>query len=106
MVIRTRLRAILFPLALYAVSGVVSSYFIWHADNGERGAKARAAYKTKIKELRGELAELESERSLIETRVRMFQSDAVDADLLDEEARAQLGRANRNEIVVVFPTDH
>ena len=103
MVIRTRLRAILFPLALYAVSGVVSSYFIWHADNGERGAKARAAYKTKIAELRGDLARVRAERALIETRVRLFQSDAVDTDLLDEEARSQLGRAHRNEIVVALP---
>ena len=103
MVVRTRARAILFPLALYAFSGGVSSYFIWHADNGERGAKVRAAYKAKIQELRGELDQLKAERALIQTRVRLFQSDAVDADLLDEEARRQLGRANRNELVIALP---
>ena len=48
MVIRTRLRAILFPLALYAVSGGVGGYFVWHAINGERGLKTRVAFKARI----------------------------------------------------------
>ena len=36
MVIRTRLRAILFPILLYAVSGTIAGYFVWTAVNGQR----------------------------------------------------------------------
>ena len=61
MVIRTRLRAILFPLALYAVSGGVGGYFVWHAINGERGLKTRVAFKARINDLGKELAELRDE---------------------------------------------
>jgi cell division protein FtsB len=103
MVIRTRLRAIVFPLALYAFSGGVTSYFIWHADNGERGAKARIAYKQKIKGLEAELADLQARRQAMQLQVRQFQTDSVDRDLLDEEAHRVLGRAHRNELVVALP---
>lgn len=100
MVIRTRLRAILFPLALYAVSGGVGGYFVWHAINGERGLKTRVAFKARINDLGKELAELREERGKWERRVQMMQTNSVDRDLLEEEARLALGRLNRNEVVI------
>jgi cell division protein FtsB len=103
MVIRSRLRAIVFPLALYAFSGGVTSYFVWHADNGGRGLKAKAAYKEKITALRAELADLRAQTAAIERKVSQFQSQSVDRDLLDEEARAVLGYADRNEVMVALP---
>jgi cell division protein FtsB len=104
MVIRTRLRAVLFPLALYAFSGGVTSYFIWHADNGERGSKARIAYKHKIKGLEADLAALREERQAMQLKAAQFQTDSVDRDLLDEQAHRVLGRAHKNELVVSLPT--
>ena len=42
------------------------------------------------------------ERGKWERRVQMMQTNSVDRDLLEEEARLALGRLNRNE-VVIFP---
>ena len=103
MVIRTRLRSILFPLALYAFSGGVSAYFVWHADNGDRGLKDKAIYVEKIQALGAELAELKAEREALQLRVGQFQINSVDKDLLDEQTHRILGRAHRNEMIVTLP---
>lgn len=100
MVIHTRLRAFLFPLALYIVSGSIGGYFVWHAINGERGLKTRVAYKARIAELKTELAGLFETRAAWERRVGMMQTASVDRDLLEEEARMALGRSSRNEVVI------
>ncbi|HEY8579384.1 MAG TPA: septum formation initiator family protein [Beijerinckiaceae bacterium] len=103
MVIRRRLRSILIPLALWATSGTVSSYFIWHAVNGNRGLKAKMAYRAEVRELHAEQAELRAERAGFERRVAMLRAEAVERDILEEEARVQLGRVHRNDVVIFLP---
>lgn len=103
MVVRTRLRAFLIPLALYAVSGVVGFYFIWHVQHGQRGLEAKIAFKTELRGLQSELAELKAEHTRWDRRVAMMQTDAVDRDLLEEEARLELGRIQKNELLVYLP---
>ena len=44
MAVRTRARAILFPIVFYLVLGVASGYLVWGASQGERGLKAKAEY--------------------------------------------------------------
>ena len=100
MVVRTRIRAILYPLLLYALSGVASSYFLWTAVNGDRGLKTKAEYKVKIAALRNDLAGLKEERVLWEHRIALMRSEAVDEDLLDEEARTKLDYADPRDLVV------
>jgi cell division protein FtsB len=103
MVVRTRLRAFLIPLVLYVVSGAVGSYFIWHVQHGQRGLEAKIAYKAKLRSLEAELADLKAEHARWDRRVAMMQTDAVDRDLLEEEARLELGRIQKNELVVMLP---
>jgi cell division protein FtsB len=103
MVVRTRLRALLIPLVLYAVSGVVGSYFIWHVRHGQRGLDAKIAFKTELRSLQQELADLKAERTRWDRRVTMMQTDAVDRDLLEEEARLELGRIQKDEMMVYLP---
>jgi cell division protein FtsB len=103
MVVRTRLRAVLIPLALYAVSASVTTYFVWHAVNGGRGLRAKDEYRVKIAQLNDKLASVLAERTLLERRVEMMRSDAVDRDLLEEEARTVLGRVRKSELVIFLP---
>ena len=103
MVIRTRLRAILIPLVLYAISGAAGSYFIWHVQHGQRGIEAKIAFKAKLRSLEAELAGLRADHAAWDRRVAMMQSDSVDRDLLEEEARLELGRIQKNELVVMLP---
>ena len=100
MVIRRRLRSILLPLLLYAVSGGVSSYFIWHAVNGERGLKTKEEYRGQMARLIVENGELRAERDQLDRRVSMMRAEAVERDILEEEARIQLGRVHKNDVVV------
>jgi len=100
MVIRRRLRAIFFPLALYCVSGGIGSYFVWHAANGERGLKTNDEYEQKIAVLGAELKQLRAERASWTHKIDLMRGKVVDRDLLDEEARHLLGVAQKNELVI------
>jgi cell division protein FtsB len=103
MVIRRRWRAIVFPIFLYAVSGSVTSYFVWHAVNGDRGLKTQDEYHAKMDRLTGELSDLRAERASWERRIAMIRAEALDKDLLEEQARVMLGRVHKNELVIMLP---
>ena len=100
MVVRTRTRAILAPIAFYVILGVASGYLVWGAWNGERGLKTKAEYSNQMQDLGAELRGLQAQRQSWERRVALMRSDAVDRDLLDEEARAVLDRVGKNDLVV------
>jgi cell division protein FtsB len=101
MVVKTRLRAFLIPLALYGVSGLVVAYFVHHAQSGSRGLETKRALKIEVAKLDDELKELKLERDDWEHRVAMFRSESVDRDLLDERARYVLNRLHRNDVVIM-----
>ena len=104
MAVKTRVRAILFPIAFYLVLGVASGYLVWGASKGERGLKAKAEYDAEAAQLQVELAQLQGERERWRRRVDSMRSEAVDRDLLDEEARAVLDRVGKDD-VVIFTAD-
>jgi len=98
-----RARAALYPLLLYCISGSIGGYFVWHAVNGERGLKTNDEYEHKIATLRDELESLRAEHSIWNQRIALLTGPVIDRDLLDEEARALLGRVNRNDLVILLP---
>jgi cell division protein FtsB len=100
MVVRTRARAILYPILFYVVLGVASGYLVYGAWNGERGLKTKAEYANQTQTLDAELQALQNEHQAWRHRVALMRSDAVDRDLLDEEARAVLDRVGKNDLVV------
>ncbi len=100
MVVRTRLRAILFPIVLYALSGGTSAYFIQTALNGERGLKTKDDYKRQIFALRQDLDRLKTEREHWQHRVTLMRSDALDRDLAEEQARFKLDYVDPRDLVV------
>jgi len=104
MAVKSRARAILFPIAFYLVLGVASGYLVWGASKGDRGLKAKAEYDAEAAQLQVELAQARDERGRWRRRVDQMRSEAVDRDLLDEEARAVLDRVGKDE-VVIFTTD-
>jgi cell division protein FtsB len=100
MVVRTRLRSIVLPIALYLVLGVASAYLVWGASNGEHGLKAKEEFDAEAIQLKAELARLKTERAGWELRVASLRPESVDRDLLDEEAHALLDRVSRDEVVI------
>ncbi|MGE3246125.1 MAG: septum formation initiator family protein [Beijerinckiaceae bacterium] len=103
MVIRRRLRSFMLPLALYAVSTPVTGYFLWHALNGERGLKTRALYEEKMRERIAEAGMLAREKKSLEQRIALMRAQAVDRDILDEQARVQLGMVDAADVVIFLP---
>jgi cell division protein FtsB len=103
MVVYRRIRATFFSLALYFLSGSIGTYFVWHAVNGERGLKTKDEYERKIAALTGELDGLKAEHALWSRRIAQLSGRVIDRDLLDEQARAILGRVHRNDLVVLLP---
>jgi cell division protein FtsB len=104
MVVKTRARAILFPIVFYLVLGVASGYLVWGASKGERGLRAKAKDDAEALQLQAELTQLQAERGRWSRRVGAMRSEAVDRDLLDEEARAVLDRVGKDD-VLIFTAD-
>ena len=100
MVVRTRLRSIVLPIAFYLVLGVTSGYLVWGASNGEHGLEARVKFDADAVELQAELAALKEEHARWELRVASLKPESVDRDLLDEEAHALLDRVAKDEVVI------
>jgi len=100
MVIRHRWRTICGLMVLWSASALVTSFFVAQAYQGARGIEAKYEIKGRVFALRGELAALKLQRAALERKVALLRGPVIDGDLLDERARAELGRVNRNDLVV------
>jgi cell division protein FtsB len=101
MVVRRRVRAVLMPLGLYAVSGLVVGFFVHQAESGNRGLEAKRALKIQARGLNQELTAAKADRAIWEHRVALLRSDQIDRDLLEERARVVLGRVHKNDVVIM-----
>ncbi len=82
-----------------------AAYFGYHAFQGDHGVFAMGRLEAEIELARLELAKSEAKRRHLENRVRLVRPNAVDADLLDELARRQLGMTHPDEIVIYFEAE-
>jgi cell division protein FtsB len=105
MVVRRRFRAVLFPFALYCLSGAAGSYFLWHAVNDDRGLRANEYYERQINSLQAQVDTKEKERQAWTRRIALLSGMTIDRDMLDEEARARLGLADKDDLVVLLKPD-
>lgn len=81
------------------VIGLVS-YLTFSALQGEHGLFRLFQAAAQEEHLRGELEAVRVERGAIETKVRRLSLEALDAELLDEQARRVLGLAGADELQV------
>ncbi len=93
---RSPLRWFLVPACLVALAG----YFLWQAREGDYGMRSRAGLLAELAELEAEYARLKARREALEARVARLRPFALDADLLDERARAKLDLARPDEVVL------
>ena len=105
MVTRKRLRSILNALALYVMAGLLIGYFGVNAYDGAHGLKAKEDIDREMASLSAELAQLQSVRGQWERRVALLKSDAIDADMLDERARALLDDVDPHDLVMMIKPD-
>lgn len=98
---RTRKRSHLTFLLLPAMLTFIAGYFAWQSTRGDFSQEAREAVRAERLDKEAELAGLVATRERLEARVRRLRTDALDADLLDERARANLNMAFPNELVIM-----
>ena len=78
-------------------------YLLFHTFSGERGLYALFKEKRKLELVTSELAQVSAERAALEHRVRLMNSNSLDTDLLDEQARNVLGVAGSDEVIYYPP---
>ncbi len=93
---RSRISFLFVPLLLT----LLATYFGWQSTRGSYSHEAREVLGDERVNRETELAALIAEREHLEARVVRLRTDALDADLLDERARAKLNLAYANEVVI------
>jgi cell division protein FtsB len=102
MVIRTRFRAILNQLALFAGTAAAIAYFSFQAFNGEHGIQAQRQFDQQKQDLTNELALLQDEHQALERRVNLLKAQTIDPDMLEEKSRELLGLVSQSDEVVLL----
>jgi len=101
MVTRRRFRALINALALYTIAALLIGYFGINAFTGNHGLRARQDLDHEVTQLTGELAALKTERATLERRVSFLRPESIDADVLDERARALLDYSDPRELILL-----
>ena len=96
---KRKVRAIVAPIVFLSLVG----YFGWNATKGDHGLVAFAERRASLKQLQTDLAAAEAERDAWARRVTGLRSDHIDADSLDEQARAMLNLSDPNDLVLMYP---
>ena len=82
------------------LTGTLMMFFGFHTIVGERGLMARADIDREIQAARETLALLDKQNHFLEQRIRLLRSGAIDADILAETARANVGMYNENDVII------
>ena len=96
MVEKDKPKQILVPLLCIGLM----SYFIYHAINGRHGLEARSQLQQRAQMLEDKLGGLEAVRQRLERDVLLLQSDNLDPDMLEEQARRILTFAHPDDLVL------
>lgn len=92
-------------LVVPCLSALLFTYFSFHAITGNLGLESRQVYETRLAELRSELDALNQDRATLEQRVAALSDGTLQRDMIDEQARRQLGLVSANEVIIVHGVD-
>lgn len=76
------------------------AFFGFHTIAGERGILARPELERKINVAEEQLMLLSKHQSYLSQRIALLRSDSLDADMLEETARAELGLYAPGDVIV------
>jgi cell division protein FtsB len=101
--IKRRLKAAVAPLIFLSLVG----YFGYNAVQGDHGLVAYAQRQQLLAQAQADQAQAQIDHNAWELRVASLRSRHLDADMLDERARAMLNLAEPNDIIVPYgPQEH
>lgn len=87
----------------YLMKGLLAliiSYFGYHAFISERNIFSLFRFSGQISEKNLELEKLVAEREDLDNRATLLYEKTLDKDMLDEQARRQLGLMGKNEVMI------
>ena len=84
----------------FVLTGILMVFFGFHTFAGERGLLVRADIDREIQAARETLALLDKQNHFLEHRIRLMRSGAIDADMLAEIARANVGMYGENDVII------
>ena len=97
---RSGLRPRVIDMTILTLVAAASLYFAHRGVQGGLGLRVGFTAAEETRRLEAELDRLRQERLELEINVGRLGGETIDLDLLDERARAILGRARSDEIVV------
>lgn len=100
MIVRTKWRMVAAQVTLWVVAVGAVAYFGQQAYVGDHGLLASRSMAGEIKQLRTRLDVVQAERAAIEHRIELLSNESIDPDLLDEQARTDLGWIGPNDRVL------
>lgn len=100
MIVRTKWRMVAAQVTLWIVAVGAVAYFGQQAYVGDHGLVASRSMEAEIAQLEARLAGIKTERAAIEHRIDLLSNERIDPDLLDEQARNDLGWISPNDRVL------
>jgi cell division protein FtsB len=94
--VKKRTRAAIAPFLLILMVGYFGLSFV----QGDRGLLAWIRLSDEIALVQADLANLMVHRTRMERRIQLLRPNGLDLDMLDERARALLGFAHNDEVVI------
>ena len=80
--------------------GTLIAFFGFHTIAGDRGILARSELERNINVAEEELELLARNKAFLEQRIAMLSRNEVDADILSETARSELGLYAPNDVII------
>ena len=84
----------------FVLLSAIVSFFGFHIFSGERGLLARSGLELKIVQAEEQLSLLQKHQRFLQQRIALLHSGSVDADILGETARSELGLYGPNDVIV------
>ncbi len=80
--------------------GAIVVFFGFHTIAGERGVLARPELERKILLAEENLMLLSKHQQYLSQRIALLRNESLDADMLEETARAELGLYSPNDVII------
>ncbi|MBL4597877.1 MAG: septum formation initiator family protein [Rhizobiaceae bacterium] len=87
-------------LVIPAICIALTSYFIYHSNQGRFSLQAKVELDQKALDLKKELARAKEQREILVARVSLMRIGTLERDMLDEQARYHLNLTNDSEIII------
>lgn len=97
--IKNRLRGLIAPAIFLALT----YYFGWNAVHGKSGLQAQAEQRAQLVAAQTQADETHQRLVMWQTKVADLAGQAIEPDMLDEQAREVLNLADANDLVIDLP---